>query len=128
MFVGMGIVECEGKVLLCKRNEAMPHGGLWEFPMTSVEDEESVEEAVEQWVFEATGLKMLNAQVLPSFECKMFPNCAFFPVKAAVKTSKIHVFGYDDCKLLNYNKLKRFKMLFPSVIYIKQNKKLDRFC
>lgn len=98
--------------------------GLWEFPMTEVEDGDTLEDALERWVFESTGGELAKTSILRSFCCPGFPRYIFFPVKGILTSSKLDVFRYDECKLLSFNKLRKFTLNFPSVIYIKRGEKV----
>lgn len=120
-FIALGIIKKDRKVLLCRRSRAFLYGNLWEFPTTVVEPGKTIEDALEQWVFESTGWNCSCENHLLAIDG---PNCRIFPVVMSVKNEKKSLQYYDFCKLLKYKELRRFRMSFPSVIFIKSIKNL----
>lgn len=123
-FIALGILEKDGKVLVCRRNRTLPYGNLWEFPTTVVELGETIEDSLERWMFEATGLLCSCEKMLPAFNISDF---RVFPVKMNRKNEEISLMYYNACKSLKSNELNGLRMSFPSVIFIKKNRKLGIF-
>lgn len=123
-FIALGILEKDGKVLVCRRNRSFFHDNLWEFPTTVVEHGETVEDSLEKWVFEATGVLSACEKAFPALNG---PGCRIFPVKMNTLNEKKSLSYYDFCKLLKYKDLRWVNMTFPSVIFIKNEKKLGIF-
>lgn len=116
-FIALGILEKDGKVLVCRRNRAFFHDNLWEFPTTVVEHGETIEDSLEKWVFEAVGVFCACENVLPAFDG---PGCRIFPVKMKLPNEKKSLKYYDSCKSLKRKDLYELKLSFPSVIFIKR--------
>lgn len=121
MYIALGILEKDGKVLVCRRNRLLPGFRLWEFPTTEVGHGETIEDALERWTFESTGLRCVCSGFLPALDG---PGCRIFPVRMACENLFDAVKNADFCKLLKYNELRDFRFSFPSVIFIKWNKKI----
>ena len=66
----------EGKVLIQRRSEGMPGGGLWEFPGGKIEPGETPEEALRRELGEETCVAIHHAEILqpmhPSIWCSSF--------------------------------------------------------
>lgn len=124
MLVAVGIVEHGDRVLVRRRLPGAPYAGLWEFPMTPVEFGDTVEHAIESWVFESAGLRCRSGAPEPAFCCKNLPECRFFPVKMQADSPIIAASGPNLCKWLKYKELRPCRLSPPTVMYVKQNKKI----
>lgn len=125
MLVAVGIVEYGDRVLMRRRLPGSPYGGTWEFPMTPIDFGDTVEHSIESWVFESAGLRAFSGGLGPAFGCEQLPDCRFFPVKMFPETPRIISTGPNFCKWLKINKLSRVRLSPPSVMYVKENKKIS---
>lgn len=121
MYIALGILEKDGRVLVCRRDRRLPYRHLWEFPTTVVEHGETIEEALEQWIFEFVGMRCVCNGFLPAFDG---PGCRIFPVKMVCESELGTLKNTNFRKLLKYNDLRKIAMSFPSVIFVKRNKKI----
>lgn len=124
MLVAMGIVEHGGKVLMRRRPRGTPFAGTWEFPMTPVDFGDTLERAAEQWVFESSGVRAFSGALSPAFCCRDIPEYRFFPVRMVTPSPKVFSSSPNFCKWLNYNDLHKVRLSPPTVMYVKQNKKI----
>lgn len=124
MLVAMGIVEYGGKVLMRRRTRGAPFAGTWEFPMTPLDFGDTLERAAEQWVFESSGVRALSGALDPAFCCRDIPGCRFFPVKMKTASPKVFSSSPNICKWLNFKELQKVRLSPPTVMYVKQNKKI----
>lgn len=125
MLVAVGIVEYGDRVLMRRRLPGSPYGGTWEFPMTPIDFGDTVEHSIESWVFESAGLRAFSGALGPAFGCENLPDCRFFPVKMLPESPRILSTGPNFCKWLKFNDLRRVKLSPPSVMYVKENKKIS---
>lgn len=121
MFIALGILEKDGNVLICRRDRTSFCGNMWEFPATVVEHGETIEDSLERWFFESTGLRCVCEKMYPAFDG---PSCRVFPVKMKYLSGKIDIRYYKSYKIARYWKLNSVKMPFLCVIFIKRNKKI----
>ena len=124
MLVAMGIVEYGGKVLMRRRTRGAPFAGTWEFPMTPLDFGDTLERAAEQWVFESSGVRALSGALDPAFCCRSVPDCRFFPVRMETSSPVLFSSSPNICKWLNFKELQKVRLSPPTVMYVKQNKKI----
>lgn len=124
MLVAMGIVEYGGKVLMRRRTRGAPFAGTWEFPMTPLEFGDTLERAAEQWVFESSGVRAFSGALAPAFCCRSVPDCRFFPVRMETSSPVLFSSSPNICKWLNFKELQKVRLSPPTVMYVKQNKKI----
>lgn len=55
--VSAGILERDGRILICQRRQDQPHAGKWEFPGGKLEGEETPEEALVRELREELGIE-----------------------------------------------------------------------
>ena len=124
MLVAMGIVEYGGKVLMRRRTRGAPFAGTWEFPMTPLEFGDTLERAAEQWVFESSGVRAFSGALAPAFCCRSVPDCRFFPVRMETSSPVLFSSSPNIWKWLNFKELQKVRLSPPTVMYVKQNKKI----
>lgn len=124
MLVAMGIVEYGGKVLMRRRTRGAPFAGTWEFPMTPLDFGDTLERAAEQWVFESSGVRAFSGALDPAFCCRDIPGCRFFPVRMETSSPVLFSSSPNICKWLNFKELQKVRLSSPTVMYVKQNKKI----
>lgn len=124
MLVAMGIVEHGGKVLMRKRPPGAPFAGSWEFPATPLDFGDTLERALEQWVFESSGVRAVSGVPDAAFCCPKIPGFRFFPVSMNTASPKVFSSGPNFYNWFKINDLHRFKLSPPTVTYVKQNKKI----
>jgi mutator protein MutT len=56
--VAIGVVQREGKILICQRHKDNTLGGFWEFPGGKREDDESIQECLHRELLEEVGIKI----------------------------------------------------------------------
>lgn len=125
MLIAVGIVEYGDRVLVRRRLPGAPYAGSWEFPMTPVEFGDTIEHSTESWVFESAGLRAHSGALEPAFCCEKMPGYRFFPVKMHTESPRILSTGQNLYKWLKINDLQKIKMSPPSVMYVKQIKKIS---
>lgn len=60
------LIDADGRILLAKRREGSPMGGLWEFPGGKLQDGETPEEALKRELEEELGLKTQTSCLAPA--------------------------------------------------------------
>lgn len=131
MFAVCGILEREGKVLLCKRPGGIPFAGLWEFPGREIWDDECLEDVLESAFFEDLSLKININGCMCCFDFgeKLLKRLHVFLVDSNDRPS---CSWYASFKWISINKLHKFRLSPASVIlvkYLKTNvEKLGVFC
>jgi 8-oxo-dGTP diphosphatase len=71
--VAAGILERDGRILICRRRQDQPHAGKWEFPGGKVEAGESPEQALVRELGEELGILARGAEEISRYEFA-YPN------------------------------------------------------
>lgn len=109
MQVVFGIARNNGKFLVCKRLQCLPYPGLWEFPMEVVDDEETLEDALERGFFERTNTLPKDEKAIGAFDFDEISDCRMFGYEFLVANRKISINGYVCYKWLSSKELCRYR-------------------
>ncbi|MBO7104619.1 hypothetical protein [uncultured Fibrobacter sp.] len=124
MLVAMGIVGYGEKVLMRRRQPGSPYAGTWEFPAVPLDFGDTLERALEEWVFESSGVRAFPGLPEPAFCCRNVPGFRFFPVKMGTESPRLYFSSPNFYKWLKIKELHNFRLSPPTVMYVKQNKKI----
>ena len=126
MLVACGIVEQEGKVLICRR-AAPPLAGFWEFPAAVPFASESLEDALEGEFFGRLSVNLCKVRPAFAFDSRSVPDCRIFAHFSQILGKVDALDGYDDAKWVHVNKLRKFRFTPDGVTIIKLLQKNSLF-
>ena len=115
-----GILERSGKVLLCKRLPWVRYPGLWELPTFEYEGLGTVENALEQGLFERLSLRAENIELLSTQDMRSIKCCRTWSYKVSQWTGFPFLSGYGAYRFVSPKNLHRFAMVPDSVTLVKK--------
>jgi len=84
-----GVIEREGRILICRRKAAQSHPLKWEFPGGKVEQGEGLPEALARELEEELGLRHVTSQEIIRYEYT-------YPGKFPIRLIFMRVTGYQN--------------------------------
>ena len=84
-----GIIEREGRILICRRKPSQSHPLKWEFPGGKVEHDEGLPEALARELEEELGLRHVTSQEIARYEYT-------YPGKFPIRLIFMRVTGYQN--------------------------------
>ena len=120
MMAVCGILERSGKVLLCKRLPWVRAPGLWELPTFEYEGVGTVEESLEQGLFERLSLKAEDLEFLFTQNMRNIIGCRTWSYKVYRWTGRPFLSGYGAYRFVSPKNLHRFAMAPDSVTLVKK--------
>lgn len=124
MLAVCGIVRRKGRVLVCKRAASMAFPGFWEPPTEFLEDDETLEDALDRVLFERLTVSAKSERALGAldFSWKSTRGGAFpaegvrlWGYEVELRKNFVHIYGYDGFRWAKPQDLKRLKMFGPHV-------------
>jgi hypothetical protein len=120
MMAVCGILERSGKVLLCKRLPWVRAPGLWELPTFEYEGVGTVEESLEQGLFERLSLKLEGVELFSTQNMRNITNCRIWSYRVPRWTGYPFLSGYGAYRFVSPKNLHRFAMVPDSVTLVKK--------
>lgn len=121
MLAVSGIVRNKGKLLLCKRNFTSAYSGMWEFPTEPIEDEETLEEALERHFFERLSVLPKSIKLIKAVDLPLYGGIRLYLADVELENCCLdNVYGYSDCRWLKVEDLANYSMAPASVRVIKE--------
>ena len=117
MMAVCGILERSGKVLLCKRLPWVRYPGLWELPTFEYDGVGTVEESLEQGLFERLSLKAGNMELLSTQNTRNITDCRTWSYKVSRWTGYPFLSGYGAYRFVSPKNLHGFSMV-PDLVTI----------
>ncbi len=124
MQVVCGVVEREGKVLICKRSGNVPYAGYWEFPSDVLLEGETLEGTLETSLFERISTISGKTERLFAFDSRCEPGARFFVVKVKFLETKGGLNGYDAAKWIRLAKIRKYRLFPDCVTIVKELQKI----
>lgn len=123
MLAVCAIAEHCGKVLICKRPMNVLYPGRWEFPTEPLEDDDTMEDALERGLFERLCVLPKSKDYLGAIDMAEAEGGRLFGFKTILNTNFVKKYGYTAFKWVKKEDLKRYSMLLSHVMFIKNLKK-----
>ncbi len=118
-----GIAHKDGKVLICKRSGDVPYRGYWEFPTELLEQEETLEDALERGFFDRLGVVPEREIGIFSEKSMEFPEIRLFAYLISGNFKNLSLNGYSERKWISVNELSKFRLMSPCVTFVNFVKK-----
>ena len=127
MLAVCGIIRRKGRVLVCNRSSGMAFPGFWEPPTESLDENETLEDALERVLFERLSV---NPERMRSIGATDFPceiakeggaladGSRLWGYEVELRRNYFHIYGYDDFRWIKPQHLKRLRILKPHVILL----------
>ena len=120
MMAVCGILESRGRVLLCRRLSCSCYPGRWELPTFEYEGEGSVEETLEQGLFERLTLRAKSTALLSTQNLRSFRDCRLWVYRVDRWDGAPFITGYGAYRFVSSRDLGRFALLPDHVTFIKK--------
>jgi 8-oxo-dGTP diphosphatase len=103
------LMEEKGRFLLCQRKEGDSFGGLWEFPGGTVEEGESLSQAIEREIKEEINVDVAASDVLQEFtDENEHLRIKVFLIRCSIRS---YNFKTNDCENFGFFSLKEIERL-----------------
>ena len=120
MMAVCGVVHRKGRVLVCKRGAGMLFPGFWELPTETLEDGETVENALERAFFERLTACPRRMSPLGAVNFSFGERFRLLAYGVELCKNFFHVYGYDDFRWIKLRDLRRLRLLEPHVTLLTQ--------
>lgn len=114
-----GIVHYRGKVLVCRRPSFSAYPNLWEFPTEPLEDDETLEDAVERLFFERLTVFPRSITVKSGLDLGILQDLRLYVAEVELKSHYLNLYGYSGFKWLDARSIKKRCLAPTSVILVK---------
>lgn len=123
MLAVCAIVVRKGRVLLCKRPAEGAYPGWWEFPTEPLDDEDTVEDALERGVFDRLSTNLESLESVGAGDFYDGEGGRLFGFKVNLTNNFVNLYGYDAFKWVKINDLRKKGLFRPCVIFVNMLKK-----
>ena len=120
MMAVCGILETKGKVLLCKRVPWACCPGQWELPTFEYKGEGTVEDVLEQGLFERLSLKAETLELFSTQNARNVTDCRTWSYKVVRWKGSLFLSGYGAYRFVSLKKLHRLALDPGSVTLVKK--------
>lgn len=111
MMAVCGILERDGRVLLCRRLPCVRYPGLWELPTFEYEGSGTVEETLERGLFERLSLKSEQLSLFSAQNMRRTTGCRTWSYKVERWNGSPFLSGYGAYRFVSPKNLHRFPMI-----------------
>lgn len=123
MLAVCGIVNRNGRVLVCKRPSGSFFSGRWEFPTEVLENDEVLEDALERGVFERLSVRIKEFLPLGAVNLDAIDDCRLFGFQIKLEKNFVQLYGYGASKWVKVNELRKYLAVPESVMFVNFKKK-----
>ncbi|MBR6454290.1 MAG: NUDIX domain-containing protein [Fibrobacter sp.] len=112
MLAVCGIVRRKGKILVCKRPACGMFPSLWELPTESLEENETIEDALERVFFERLTVNVKNMRAVGAVSAE---NIRFLGYEVELRKNFFHIYGYEGFRWVKPSGLSVMRIFEPHV-------------
>ena len=115
MLAVYGVVRRNGRILMCKRPSGGAFPGFWEPPTECLDNEETLEDALEKVFFERLTVVPQTMTPLGATDAFCGENVRFLGYDVKLRKNFVHLYGYEDFRWVKPKNLNRLRVLKPFV-------------
>lgn len=108
--VASAVIFCNGRLLLCRRGPGIfPYA--WEFPSVEIQNDETVEDALEEFLFMELGATVRVKGRLFSFQMEFYGDlCVFYAYSVEITGGSLALEMYTDAGLFAFKPLEKWNL------------------
>ena len=112
MLAVCGIVRQKGRILMCNRPACGLLPGFWELPTESLEENETLEDALERVFFERLSVNPKQMRAVGVVSVKDIRLLAY---EVELRKNFFHIYGYEDFRWVKPRRLSKMRIFEPHV-------------
>ena len=112
MLAVCGIVRQKGRILMCKRPACGMLPGFWELPTECLEENETLEDALERVFFERLTVNPKQMRAVGAVSVKDIRLLAY---EVELRKNFFHIYGYEDFRWVKPRRLSKMRIFEPHV-------------